>query len=63
MTESTGYRPPQQADERCKCKRGPVTNAPWNYMGPWHENRCWLYVSPRSISAAEGEFVDGRYGE
>ena len=33
----------RQADDRCKCGQETNICAPWNYMGPWHDEGCWMF--------------------
>ena len=32
-----------EPDDRCKCGEVTQINAPWLYMGPWHDEGCWMF--------------------
>lgn len=31
------------SDDRCKCGQDTHICAPWLYMGPWHDENCWMF--------------------
>jgi hypothetical protein len=47
-------------DDRCRCAEGQTIRAPWPYMGPWHDEGCWLFgaMNPPSEDLLAGERYD-----
>lgn len=56
---SNNEHPWDQPDD-CRCGRSGSINAPWNYMGPWHDESCWMFGPLPPVE----ELLSGeRYGE